>query len=80
MKMYWSDELVSGVRPETLADLKVAIKQAGQARMIMSRCDNPDSIRIGHEMGISLFQGRHIDQLLDQDRPVSRRMGSTRYA
>lgn len=80
MKMFWSDELVSGVRPETLADLKTAIKQAGPARMIMSRCDNPESIRIGHEMGISLFQGRHIDQMLDQDRPVSRRMGSTRYA
>jgi hypothetical protein len=79
LKMYWSDELMSGMRPESLDDLKATIRRAGQARMILTRCDHADAIALGQKLGISLFQGRQVDALINNDRPVSRKQGSARF-
>lgn len=79
LKMYWSEELDAGMRPESFAQLRSTIKKAGQARLILTRCDSEHAIRAGHELGISLFQGRHIDDLLNKTRPLSSRQGSARF-
>ena len=79
MKLAWSSELVDGLRPETLSELENHIRQAGRARIILNRCDSEAGIEFGRRMGISLFQGRHVDQLLNQNRPLSQRLGSVRY-
>jgi hypothetical protein len=64
MKVFWSPDLADRARPERAAEVKAAIERAGKSRVIMARCDNADAIRFGHESGVHLFQGRHIDRLL----------------
>ncbi len=62
--MFWSPDLGDPVRPERAAEVKAAIERVGKSRVIIARCDNADAVRFGHESGVHLFQGRHIDRLL----------------
>ena len=64
IKVFWSPDLGDPARPERAAEVKAAIERAGKARVIIARCDNADAVRFGHESGVHLFQGRHIDRLL----------------
>ena len=41
-----------------------------QIRVILCRCDNRAAIEYGQAMGISLFQGRYIDGLLNPSAKV----------
>ncbi|MDX1949609.1 MAG: hypothetical protein SFT90_03795 [Rickettsiales bacterium] len=42
-----------------------AIADAGANRLILCRCDDIHAIEYGHALGISLFQGRYPDRLLN---------------
>ncbi len=65
IKMYWSPELASGdFDQSTLAELGRQVTGCGQARLIITRCDNEDALRVGHQLGASLFQGRVVDRAL----------------
>lgn len=77
LKLMWTDELMSSSE-SSAQDLKQAIKQAGQARVILTRCDNETAVKTGQSMGISLFQGRYIDAILAQRRPDARLSALTR--
>jgi len=79
MKIYWSDELATGTRPEMLDELRGCIREAGQARIIMTRCDSAEAIETGQKLGVSLFQGHHVDALLARQRPAAARQGSARF-
>lgn len=68
LKVYWSADLVSGMRPDMLTDLERHVRACGRARVIFCRCDNEDAIRLGHDLGVSLFQGRYVDRLLADTR------------
>ena len=52
---------------DELADI---VRQIGQSRMILCRCDNEEAVRIGQRLGITLYQGRFIDELLSERRAV----------
>ncbi len=62
--MFWSPDLGDPARPERATEVKAAIDRVGKSRIIIARCDNADAVRFGHESGVHLFQGRHIDRLL----------------
>jgi EAL domain-containing protein (putative c-di-GMP-specific phosphodiesterase class I) len=64
LKMHWSDDLLAGMGPDSITALEQSVRNAGVARIIMCRCESERALKIGHNMGISLFQGRHIDSLL----------------
>ncbi len=64
LKMHCSDELFAGMNPDAIAALEQSVRNAGVARIIMSRCESENALQVGFNMGISLFQGRHIDDLL----------------
>ena len=49
------------------AEIAREIERCGKARVILSRCDNKAMIRSGQEMGISMFQGRVLDQVLQSE-------------
>jgi len=66
LKMHCSDDLFSGMSPDAIAALEQSVRNAGVARIIMSRCESENALQVGFNMGISLFQGRHIDGLLPQ--------------
>jgi hypothetical protein len=62
--VFWSPDLGDPARPERAVEVKAAIERVGKSRVIIARCDNADAVRFGHESGVHLFQGRHIDRLL----------------
>ena len=66
LKMQCSDDLMSGMGKDAIAALERAVRGAGVARIIMCRCESQTALQVGYNMGISLFQGRHIDSLLAQ--------------
>jgi EAL domain-containing protein (putative c-di-GMP-specific phosphodiesterase class I) len=66
VKVIWGQDMVAGggEDDEPTSDVTEAIKSIGTSRVIMARCDSPSSIRLGQNLGISMFQGRHIDTIL----------------
>lgn len=71
VKVFWSPDLGDPSRPDRAAEVKAAIERVGRARVIIARCDNADAVRFGHESGVHLFQGRHIDRLLSASNPAT---------
>ena len=64
MKMYWSPELASLQNSDTFVRLRENVGAGGPTRIILTRCDNEDAINIGMNMGINMFQGRAMDNIL----------------
>lgn len=64
IKLAWQPELSDGVSAETRATLHKQVDRAGASRVILSRCDAPAAIRLGQTMGVTMFQGRYLDTVL----------------
>ena len=63
-KIQWDRALEgSGMEPRSLA-LAETIKETGTERVILTRCDDERAIEYGRALGITMFQGRHVDQVL----------------
>ena len=69
VKIYWSPELADSPRPGVLEDLRRSVAGCGIGRVMMCRCDSHDSLRIGRDLGISLYQGHLVDRLLASSQP-----------
>lgn len=66
IKLIWHKELVEEVGERKM---KRTLKSLGPSRVILCRCDDEESIDFGQEVGISMFQGRHIENLIaDENR------------
>ena len=61
LKILWTPALAESGR---LAALRKAVEVAGRARVILCRCDGPEAIALGHDLGVTLFQGRAVDKLV----------------
>jgi hypothetical protein len=67
-KLKWHVEMGNkDSQEDTLAE---AVKKCGANRIILCHCDSQNAVDYGKSIGISLFQGRHIDNLLDPDATV----------
>ena len=62
-KMYWAAELADDGKIERRDNIRKAVSQAGAARVILCRCDDETAVEFGQNLGISLFQGRYVDEL-----------------
>ncbi len=85
IKLRWSDELPELVGQGENAGsgctaLTDAISRIGPARLILCRCENAKAVEVGRALGVTLFQGRHIDYLLAVQNTVSERAGRLRHA
>jgi len=69
-KIYWNADLHSDVKRKQSKDLVNAVKKCGASRVILARCDSKDAVYYGQSLGISLFQGRYIDSLLDPESEI----------
>ena len=49
-----------------LQEIGEEIARVGKGRVILSRVDNENMIRNGMKLGITLFQGRQVDQILQR--------------
>lgn len=66
IKMIWSPNLYDDTRGQRRIELREAIHAIGSERVVLCRCDSEMAVVAGEELGISLYQGRLIDALLQQ--------------
>ncbi len=74
VKLIWNTDLKEQV---TVEELGAMVKSVGDSRVVLCRCDDNEAVEFGQAIGISMFQGRHIENLLaDENR--RREMGISR--
>lgn len=67
VKMQWNADMPSDLESTENQRLKREIAKCGANRVILCRCDSHHAIEYGNVLGITLFQGRYPDQLVDPD-------------
>jgi EAL domain-containing protein (putative c-di-GMP-specific phosphodiesterase class I) len=65
VKLVWNPDTMGPGNEGRREEVKKQITAVGRARAILCRCDSEEAVAAGQELGISLFQGRHIDRLLN---------------
>ena len=63
-KIAWASELVEEHDADQHTLLQGVVMRCGADRMILCHCDSEHALRFGQQFGISLYQGRLLDQLL----------------
>ncbi|HLZ67272.1 MAG TPA: EAL domain-containing protein [Aliidongia sp.] len=64
VKLQWKANMADERLPEKRVKIKEMIERTGKAKIIMCHVDTEDALRFGHSMGIAMYQGRFIDQLV----------------
>ncbi|MGB0749852.1 MAG: hypothetical protein ACPGO3_14005 [Magnetospiraceae bacterium] len=74
VKIAWDPAFLEA-GPEDRQAIADTIHRIGSPRVILHRCDSVDAVDFGQTVGISLFQGRHIEQLIaDENRRAGNRV------
>lgn len=68
-KLQWDSEMVKA-DSERKSRLANAVKTCGANRIVLCRCDDQIAVDFGRSLGVSLFQGRHFDHLLDPESQI----------
>ncbi len=75
VKLAWSNALAGCADGAQSEDLKAALARMGEQRVILNRCDAPEALHVGQSLGIDLYQGYHLDNLLEgsdlRNKPVT---------
>jgi hypothetical protein len=69
-KMFWPADVKSDARTRDGSQLREAIERCGKSRIILARCDAADAVYYGQALGISLFQGRYVDSIVNPDSEI----------
>jgi len=65
IKLQWNADMPSDIQSTENRRIYDAVKSAGANRVILTRCDNRKAVDYGQAMGVSLFQGRYLDKLMN---------------
>lgn len=65
IKLQWNADVESDITAPHNQQLKAAVEACGPNRVILCRCDNKNAVDYGKAMRISLFQGRHLDGVIN---------------
>jgi EAL domain-containing protein (putative c-di-GMP-specific phosphodiesterase class I) len=63
IKIMWDPALTSGILPDGSL-FEDYIRRCGPSRAILARCDAQDAISYGQSVGMTLFQGRHVEAIV----------------
>lgn len=63
-KIAWSQDLVEERDEQQRTLLQGVVDRCGADRMILYHCDSEHALRFGQDFGISLYQGRFLDQVM----------------
>jgi len=66
-KITWNPEMGTKKHEEMDKLLKSAVQKCGANRIVMCRCDSQNAIDFGKSIGISLFQGHYIEEMLEKE-------------
>jgi EAL domain-containing protein (putative c-di-GMP-specific phosphodiesterase class I) len=64
LKLHWDAALAGRAGAPARRELAKAVRAADPKRVILTRCDEEAAVATGHELGIGLFQGHYIDEML----------------
>ncbi|WP_299440959.1 hypothetical protein [uncultured Rhodospira sp.] len=64
MKLFWRPDLPELLSQGPGAELAERLRDGEGATTILARCDDPAAIDLGKSLGITMFQGHHMDKLL----------------
>jgi hypothetical protein len=64
-KLQWNMDLEGDLKSRESKQLSDAVRHCGPNRIILCRCDNRQAVDYGQALGISLFQGRFLDKIID---------------
>ncbi len=70
-KVFWSPDIDSDFNDERRSKLAEAVQAAGATRVILAHCDSPRAVEFGQSIGITLFQGWHIDNMVTQSPTIA---------
>jgi len=70
LKVQWNADVQSDLQNKENQDMVAAIQRCGTKRIILCRCDTKQAVNYGQALGISLFQGRYLDNVLDPDATI----------
>ncbi len=62
-KLMWSQDLTGYAGTSLGQEFKDMIRARRKGRTILARCDSEAAVKVGQQLGITLFQGRYIDSL-----------------
>jgi EAL domain-containing protein (putative c-di-GMP-specific phosphodiesterase class I) len=65
VKVVWSPEMADPAMTQRRSEIAGLVRRIGEARVILCRCGDAAAVEAGHTLGVSLFQGRHVDSLLE---------------
>jgi EAL domain-containing protein (putative c-di-GMP-specific phosphodiesterase class I) len=65
VKVLWSPEIADPDMAQPREDITSLVRRVGEARVILCRCGDSVALDSGQALGITLFQGRRIDRLLE---------------
>jgi len=71
MKLQWNADVPADLSTPENRQLHKAVQACGPSRVILCRCDGKPAVDYGQAMGLSLFQGRYLDGLLNPRATVS---------
>jgi EAL domain-containing protein (putative c-di-GMP-specific phosphodiesterase class I) len=64
VKLQWKSNMGDERIPDKKEKVREMVERTGKAKVIMCHVDTEDALRFGHSIGIAMFQGRFIDQLV----------------
>jgi len=70
VKVQWNADVEADLNSKENQEISEAVKKFGTNRVILCRCDNKQAVQYGQALGISLFQGRYIDSVLNPNAKV----------
>ncbi|MBY0354424.1 MAG: EAL domain-containing protein [Rickettsiales bacterium] len=65
VKLQWNADIAADLQSPANKRISNAIRRCGPNRVILTRCDNRKAVDYGQAMGVSLFQGRYLDKLMN---------------
>ncbi|CCQ72033.1 conserved protein of unknown function [Magnetospira sp. QH-2] len=66
VKLIWTPDMATE-DPDEMAEMKAMIDNVGGDRVVLCRCDTRQSVDFGQALGIAVFQGRHVENLIAEE-------------
>lgn len=72
IKIFWNADLIDHLNGRGGDLLRQAAERAGPGRLILARCDDEQALEVGDTLGITLYQGHLLEEMLARSMTRSR--------
>ncbi len=64
MKLSWAEDLPTALQGDEGKSALDVVRRIGPGKIILARCDHDRAIAFGQSLGLTLYQGRHLDTMM----------------